>query len=317
MQFCTLKHRAHWSASYYHTYRMKQIQFALAWACIVLLVACAPKPKASFTVPVQKYMAPAKVAFTNTTAAADRYEWDFGDGSPVSTDANPTHRYMHSGNYAVTLKAFVGAKTVTTKQMVQVTAPDRCLVEIETSMGNMIAELYSSTPKHRDNFVKLADEGYYNDLLFHRVIQGFMIQGGDPNSRGAKAGQQLGFGGPSYKVPAEFVDTIAHVKGSLAAARDGNPQKASSGSQFYIVQGNGPLTDQQLDQMELQKGIRYTPELRAAYKANGGTPMLDRDYTVFGRVIEGLDVLDKIAATKTAPGDRPVTDVSMKIRVIK
>jgi cyclophilin family peptidyl-prolyl cis-trans isomerase len=294
---------------------MKQLIVTMAVLTGLLMTACAPK--ASFTVPAQKFTAPAKITFTNTTEKADRCEWDFGDGSPAVEGMNPTHRFGHSGNYTVTLKAFVGKKTIITKQMVQVTAPERCLVEIETSMGTMMAELYSSTPKHRDNFVKLADEGYYNDLLFHRVIQGFMIQGGDPNSRGAKPGQQLGFGGPAYKVPAEFVDSIAHIKGSLAAARDGNPQKASSGSQFYIVQGNGPLKDDMLNQIELQKGFRYTPEQRAAYAAVGGTPQLDRDYTVFGRIIEGLDVLDKIAATKTAPGDRPVTDVTMKIRVIK
>jgi peptidyl-prolyl cis-trans isomerase B (cyclophilin B) len=281
------------------------------------LTACGPKPKATFTVPAQKFTAPAKVAFTNTTVKADSYEWDFGDGSPVSTEVSPTHRYGHSGNYTVTLKATVGSKTVTRKQMVQVTAPERCLVEIETSQGIMIAELFNSTPKHRDNFVKLAEEGYYTDLLFHRVIAGFMIQGGDPNSRGAKPGQSLGFGGPSYKVPAEFVDSLVHVKGSLAAARDGNPQKASSGSQFYIVQGGGPLTDLQLDQIEAQKGFHYSPEQRAAYKTSGGTPFLDRDYTVFGRLVEGFDVLDKIAAVKTGAGDRPATDVSMKVRVIK
>jgi cyclophilin family peptidyl-prolyl cis-trans isomerase len=296
---------------------MKQILVCAALACGLLLVACSPKPTANFTVPTQKLTAPAKVIFTNTTEKAERYEWDFGDGSPTSTEVNPTHRYSHSGNFTVTLKAFVGSKTVTRKQMIQVTAPERCLVEIETNMGTMIAELYSSTPKHRDNFVKLADEGYYNDLLFHRVIAGFMVQGGDPNSRGAKPGQQLGFGGPSYKIPAEFVDSLCHVKGSLAAARDGNPQKSSSGSQFYIVQGSGPIQDAQLDQLEAQKGMRYSPEQREAYKKVGGTPFLDRDYTVFGRVIEGLEILDLIAATKTAAGDRPLTDVTMKIRVIK
>ena len=144
-----------------------------------------------------------------------------------------------------------------------------------------------------------------------------MVQGGDPNSRGAKPGQQLGFGGPSYKVPAEFVDSLVHVKGSLAAARDGNPQKASSASQFYIVQGSGPIGDDQLNMLEAQKGFRYSSEQREAYKTLGGTPFLDRDYTVFGRIIEGLEIVDKIAGVKTGPNDRPVEDVKMKIRVIK
>ncbi len=297
---------------------MKQIlTFASALFLALMFASCAVKPKASFTTPQPKYTAPAKVVFTNTSLKAEKYEWDFGDGTPVSAEANPTHRYMHSGNYTVVLKASAGSKTVTRKQMIQVTAPDRCLVEIETSEGTMIAELFNSTPKHRDNFIKLADEGYYDNLLFHRVISGFMIQGGDPNSRDAKPGQQLGFGGPSYKVPAEFVDSLVHVKGSLAAARDGNPQKASSGSQFYIVQGNGPLADEMLNQIEGQKNFHYSSEQRAAYKAVGGTPFLDRDYTVFGRIVEGLDIVDKIGAVRTANGDRPVTDVKMKIKVIK
>jgi peptidyl-prolyl cis-trans isomerase B (cyclophilin B) len=280
------------------------------------LASCAVKPVANFTVPTGKLVAPAEVQFTNNSLKAESYAWDFGDGA-TSTEANPKHRYTHSGNYEVTLKAIKGSKTVVKKQMVQITAPERCLVEIETDFGTMTAELYNSTPKHRDNFIKLAEEGYYNDLLFHRVINGFMIQGGDPQSRNAPAGQQLGMGGPSYQIPAEFVDTLAHVKGALAAARTNNPEKKSSGSQFYIVQGGGPMKEEMLNQIEMQKGFHYTPELRKEYLELGGTPFLDRDYTVFGRVIKGLDVIDKIAAVKTAPGDRPLQDVKMKMRVIK
>ncbi len=188
---------------------------------------------------------------------------------------------------------------------------------IETDMGNMKVELYNSTPGHRDNFVKLAKEGYYNDLLFHRVIKGFMVQGGDPDSRGAAAGQRLGMGGPGYTIPAEI--GAAHIKGTLAAARTGgpsNPEKKSSGSQFYIVQGNGPMQEAQIQNFAKQKGITYSAEDIAAYKELGGTPALDNDYTVFGKVIEGLEVVDKIAATQTAPGDRPVTDVKMKISIL-
>ncbi|HRI59658.1 MAG TPA: peptidylprolyl isomerase [Saprospiraceae bacterium] len=280
------------------------------------LASCAVKPVADFTMPTGKLVAPVEVAFTNNSVKADNYAWNFGDGT-LSTEANPKHRYTHSGNYEVTLNATKGSKTVTKKQMVQITAPERCLIEIETDFGTMTAELYNSTPKHRDNFIKLAEEGYYNDLLFHRVINGFMIQGGDPQSRNAPAGQALGMGGPSYQIPAEFVDTLAHVKGALAAARTNNPEKKSSGSQFYIVQGSGPMKEEMLNQIEMQKGFHYTPELRKEYLELGGTPFLDRDYTVFGRVIKGLDVIDKIAATQTAPGDRPVKDVKMKMRVIK
>lgn len=277
--------------------------------------SCAVKPVANFTAPAEKIVAPAEITFTNTSLKADTYAWEFGDGA-TSTETSPTHRYTHSGNYTVVLKATKGSKTVTRKQMIQVTAPERCLVEIETDFGTMTAELYNATPKHRDNFIKLAEEGYYNDLLFHRVISGFMIQGGDPNSRNAPAGQSLGFGGPSYLVPAEFVDTLAHLKGAICAARTNNPEKKSSGSQFYIVQGS-PVTEETLNQIETMKRFHYTPEQRAEYLAVGGTPHLDRDYTVFGRVVKGLDVIDKIAAVEKNNADRPNKDVKMKIRVIK
>lgn len=192
------------------------------------------------------------------------------------------------------------------------------IVEIETSMGTMKARLYDETPLHRDNFVKLANEGYFNDLLFHRVIQGFMIQGGDPNSKGAAPGAALGNGGPGYTVPAEFNPALFHKKGALSAARMGdqvNPKKASSGSQFYIVQGK-VIPENQLQQYSRNSGIQYTPAQVAAYATVGGTPMLDGGYTVFGEVFEGLEVIDKIAAVQTQ-NERPVTDVKMKIRVVK
>lgn len=281
----------------------------------LMLSSCAVKPIAGFTMPTQKVTAPADVTFTNTSKNAESYEWDFGDGK-TSTEAAPTHSYNHSGNYTVVLKAKKGNKTITSKQMIQVTAPERCLIEIETEFGTMVAELYNSTPKHRDNFTKLADESYFDDLLFHRVINGFMIQGGDPLSRNAAPGQALGMGGPNYQIPAEFVDSLVHVKGAIAAARTNNPEKKSSGSQFYIVHGS-PVTDAALNQVEAMRGFHYTPEQRAAYLKLGGTPHLDREYTVFGHVIKGLDVIDKIAAVETAPGDRPKKDVKMKIRVIK
>lgn len=296
---------------------MKQVflPMVLFGGLVLVLSSCAVKPKASFTMPVQKFVAPAIVAFTNSSTNAESYEWNFGDGA-TSTEANPTHRYIHSGNYIVVLKARKGDKTITTQQMIQVTAPERCLIEIETEFGTMEAELYNSTPKHRDNFIKLAEEGFYDGLLFHRVINGFMLQGGDPQSRNAPAGQPLGMGGPNYQIDAEFVDSLVHIKGAIAAARTNNPEKKSSGSQFYIVQGS-PVTDAALNQVEAMRRFHYTPEQRKAYLELGGTPHLDREYTVFGRVIKGLDVIDKIAAVETASGDRPKHDVKMKIRVIK
>lgn len=186
-------------------------------------------------------------------------------------------------------------------------------VLIETEFGNMKAMLYNSTPKHRDNFLKLAGEGYYNDLLFHRVIRGFMVQGGDPDSRNAAPGAMLGMGGPGYTIDAEI--GAPHLKGVLAAARDMNPAKASSGSQFYIVQGQ-PVDDATLAGLEQQKGFTYNPTQRQLYKEIGGAPFLDGDYTVFGEVVEGIEVIDKIAAVPTGTADRPIADVKMKISII-
>ncbi len=195
----------------------------------------------------------------------------------------------------------------------------KCMVEITTPFGVMVAELYDATPKHRDNFVKLVEEGFYDGLLFHRVIDGFMIQGGDPNSKTAANGVPLGTGGPGYTVPAEFVDSLIHIKGAIAAARLGdgaNPEKASSGSQFYIVQG-APVPESTLTMLERRKGMLYTDEQRQAYMEIGGTPFLDRDYTVFGRVISGLEVIDKIAQVQKDARDRPVENVTMTIKVIQ
>ncbi|HQU57786.1 MAG: peptidylprolyl isomerase [Phaeodactylibacter sp.] len=187
---------------------------------------------------------------------------------------------------------------------------------IKTDLGEMKVQLYDETPLHRDNFIKLAKEGYYDGLLFHRVIRGFMIQGGDPDSRDAVPGQPLGNGGPGYTLPAEFGQL--HIKGALAAARlaDGvNPQKESSGSQFYIVQGQ-PINKEILDQVQQQLGITYTPEQIQEYLEKGGYPPLDGDYTVFGRVVEGLDVIDKIAAESTSPDNRPVRDIHMTVQIV-
>lgn len=185
--------------------------------------------------------------------------------------------------------------------------------EIETDFGTMKVKLYNSTPKHRDNFIKLANEGFYDDLLFHRVINGFMIQGGDPDSKDAAADARLGSGGPGYQTDAEI--GALHIKGALAAARNNNPEKKSSGSQYYIVQGR-LQNDAQLDGIERSKKVKYSPEQRELYKTLGGTPQLDNEYTVFGEVVEGIETVDKIAEVKTAPGDRPVEDVKMKVRIL-
>ena len=245
------------------------------------------------------------------------------------------------------------------------------LVTIKTSQGEMVAILYDETPKHKENFIKLAKEHYFDSMLFHRVIQGFMIQGGDPNSKNAIPGQSLGTGGPDYTIPAEFNSKFFHEKGAFSAARmgdQGNPAKASSGSQFYIVQGTVmPIADAQdlkIDQMKLnmgfqqlmqnqanqplidslnqlymsgnpeaykrkiyslvpriekETGMKVTKEVSEekikAYTKVGGAGHLDGEYTVFGKVIKGLEVIDKIAALPCDPANRPLEDVRMFVTV--
>ena len=198
-------------------------------------------------------------------------------------------------------------------------------VLMETTMGDIVIRLSDSTPLHRDNFLKLVKVGYYDSVLFHRVIKDFMIQGGDPDSKRAAAGKPLGNGGPGYTVPAEFRKTLFHKKGVIAAARTGdnmNPAKASSGSQFYIVQGK-VFTDGALDSVERFRlnGRKIPAEQRAVYKTIGGTPHLDLGYTVYGEVVKGLDVIDKIATVQTSKAqdrDRPLQDVRIiKTKLIK
>jgi len=242
------------------------------------------------------------------------------------------------------------------------------VVTIKTRYGEMVAILYDETPKHKENFIKLAKEHFYDSLLFHRVMQGFMIQGGDPDSKNATKGQRLGNGGPGYTIEAEFKPHLFHEKGALSAARLGdamNPEKASSGSQFYIVQGTKQSETQlKLDPQKFQRALQQffqkpenqvyfdsirtfseardekgfevymaslkplvesqlgisvekeiSPRSLETYTTVGGTPQLDGAYTVFGKVIKGLEVIDQIAA---APGDashRPLEDVRMTVTV--
>jgi len=189
-------------------------------------------------------------------------------------------------------------------------------VRVETEYGNMTFNLYNSTPKHRDNFVKLIKENFYDDLIFHRVINGFMIQGGDPESRNAPPEQRLGTGGPGYQIDAEI--GAPHFKGTLAAARTGgpgNPEKKSSGSQFYIVHG-APQTAQSIDHLARSKNIEYNQDQIKKYIQLGGAPTLDMEYTVFGEIVDGMEVIDKIANVRKGAGDRPVNDIKMKIRLV-
>lgn len=191
----------------------------------------------------------------------------------------------------------------------------RTKVLFNTDYGDITIALYNETPLHRDNFIKLTKEAFYDSLLFHRVINEFMIQAGDPGSKNAKPGQALGAGGPGYTIEAEIKPELIHKKGVLAAARQGdhvNPEKRSSGSQFYIIQGK-IFSHQELDDFEKHLGKSFTQKQRKTYTTKGGTPHLDNEYTVFGEVVKGLDVIDKIAEVETNQQNRPVED----IRIIK
>ena len=198
-------------------------------------------------------------------------------------------------------------------------------VQMTTSLGVIVVELYNETPQHRDNFLKLAGEGFYDGTLFHRVISGFMAQGGDPQSVGAESGMRLGTGGPGYTIESEIDPAFIHVKGALAAARQGdqvNPQRRSSGSQFYIVPGRDVSPQLLQNVVNSKRGsmlqpYSYTPDQIAAYQELGGTPHLDMQYTVFGRVIEGLEVVDAICAVQTDRANRPLEDVGVTMEILK
>ncbi len=213
-------------------------------------------------------------------------------------------------------------KSPTTKTAQKHVVAKEKMVEIITSYGNMVVKLYDSTPQHRDNFIKLVKSGFYDSLLFHRVIKDFMIQGGDPESKNADSAALLGNGEAAggNMIPAEFKPNLIHKKGALAAARTDNPEKASSNCQFYIVQGK-KYTDVELNAVECNvrsnnAAFSYSDNQRKMYEAIGGTPFLDQNYTVFGEVISGLDVIDKIAAIATDVNDRPQKNVSMKMKLL-
>ncbi len=282
------------------------------------MTACS-KPVSSFLIQADDTTAPTKIQFNNASKNADSYEWDFGDGNS-SSDFNAENQYSQSGRYTVTLKAKKGSKENISQQEIILEAPVECRILMETNYGDMTFRLSDATPKHRDNFVKLAKEGFYEGIRFHRIIGGFMVQGGDPNSKDPNYKGSLGSGGPGYQIDAEFVDSLVHIKGALAAARMGdqaNPMKKSSGSQFYIVQGKR-MDEAGIEQLESRLGIKYSPAQKKALVKQGGTPFLDTNYTVYGQLIKGFDVLDAIANVRTNAKDLPEEPVIInKVTIIK
>ncbi len=192
-------------------------------------------------------------------------------------------------------------------------------VKIETPSGTMVVRLSNKTPKTTANFLKLVKNNFYDGLLFHRVITDFMIQGGDPDSRNAAPGKVLGEGGLKYTVPAEFDTSLFHQKGAIAMAREGddvNPKKASSSTQFYIVEGR-TFSDNEMNKIEEKFKIVIPENHRAVYRSIGGAPFLDMNYTVFGQVVDGLEVIDKIAHVAKDEHNRPLHDIPMKISIMK
>ncbi len=189
-------------------------------------------------------------------------------------------------------------------------------VVITTKFGDIKLKLYDETPLHKANFIKIIKDGVLDGTLFHRIIPEFMIQGGDPDSKNAAAGQRLGMGGLPYKVPAELSKNLIHKKGALAAARDGNPQKASSSTQFYIVAGK-KYTEAEIQMLASRTGNSYTDEQKKIYMEQGGTPMLDMAYTVFGEVVSGLEIIDQIVSQPRDGSDRPNEDIKMTVKILE
>ena len=184
-------------------------------------------------------------------------------------------------------------------------------IAIETDSGKIVMQLYDNTPLHRDNMVKLVKESFYDSTLFHRVIPQFVIQGGDPDSKTAQPGQMLGNGELGYRIPAEINDSNFHKRGAVGMARDNNPEKASSACQFYIVTGK-ISTEEELNAISARTGRTFTAHQKEVYKTQGGTAFLDGNYTVYGEVIAGMDVVDKISAMPRGQADRPLTDIAMR-----
>lgn len=278
-----------------------------------LLIACltlwqCSTPIAAFqhnnTAPLR---VPSKVYFENVSKNASGFTW-LVNGLQVSNDENLNYEFLESGRYVVELIAEEGSKQVRKQSELFIQPPRNCIVLIETTAGNLVLELLEETSGHLQNFTDLVDSGFYNGLIFHRVIEDFMIQGGDNASRS---------GGKRYddpsEIPQEIMISHPHYRGALAAARmpdDMNPTKASSGSQFYIVDGR-KLTDDSMKKVQSKKLFNYTAEQLTKYTEVGGAPQLDGEYTVFGYLVSGFDVLDRIAECTTDSYDKPLQDIKI------
>lgn len=250
---------------------------------------------------------PAKLYFENKSKNASEFVWLI-DGDEVSSDENLQYEFLSSGRYVIELKSREGTKQAIQTTEVFIQSPDNCLVLLETTAGNLIVELLEEPSGHLMNFIELSESGFYNGLSFHRVINDFMIQGGDNSSR--SGGKR--FDNPPT-IPEEINADYPHYRGALAAARmpdDMNPTKASSGSQFYIVDGR-KLSEANMKKAQSSKLFNYSPDQITKYIEQGGAPQLDGEYTVFGYLISGFDVLDRIAESTTDSYDKPLQDIKI------
>lgn len=281
---------------------MKKIYYLLV---STLLIASCSKPTAEFLINADDNQAPALINFKNLSKNSESYIWSINE-DVVSEDETLEHLFLESGRYDIQLKALKDGKIASQTKPVFIDAPKNCSVYIETSLGAMTFVLSELTPNHRDNFLDLIEKKYYNGLSFHRVIDGFMIQGGDNKTRKTK--DRFKF---KEQIPSEFNKEHFHYKGALAAARmpdDINPDKMSSGTQFYIVDGV-ELSIDAIKNHEASKLFSYTVDQKKRYLESGGAPQLDGEYTVFGYLIDGFDVLEKISKIETGEMNVPLKEV--------
>ena len=283
--------------------------FFFFFICVLVFSQCS-KPIASFLLDKQEYLLTDTMRISNNSSSSLSYEWKIND-EVISQSKDLSYPVLESGRYKIHLTAKSDSKTSIYQEEVIVQSPKECIVHLVTTHGDLILELDENTPVHLNNFTSLVEAGFYNGLIFHRVIEGFMVQGGDNKLR---ASSNDSFEEPK-EIPHEIRPDLIHVRGALAAARmpdEINPEKKSSGSQFYIVDGT-KLTFEKLKRIRDEKLFDYTDVQIQAYLKDGGTPQLDGEYTVFGMLISGFETLDKIASTITDKFDKPQKEV----RIIK
>jgi len=271
-----------------------------------LIFSQCAKPIVGFVQKSEKNLVvPAKVYFENTSENVTEYSWEI-DGEVHSSDKHLEHTFYDSGKHSVVLIAKEGNKTTRKESVIYVEAPSYCTVLIKTTLGDLVVELNEDAPGHLQNFSELVESGFYEGIFFHRIIDDFMIQGGGNENRNSGRRQT-----DPPTIPHEINTALPHYRGALAAARmpdDMNPEKASNGSQFYIVDGRG-LDSDRMQKIQAEKLFDYTEDQIEKYISVGGAPQLDGEYTVFGYMISGFEVLDKIARTDTDKYDKPLEDI--------